>query len=142
MRASTLQKYQERRIPWLLAKAVSVFNAWIRERDREGNYFTCCSCHKRKRIKIVKGKSNFHAGHYYPAGKFSMLKFDEVNVNGECSYCNSFSGDHLIGYRETIIAKHGQKEMNRIETVAAYNKRAPKKWMRIELIDIIEKYSQ
>ena len=140
MRASTISKYQTWPLPKLKKKAIKVFNAWIRERDREGNYFTCVSCRKKKRIIKSKGTSNYHAGHYFPAPT-EALRFDEVNVNGECSHCNYYSGKHLIGYRKSIIERHGEKELERIEMVAAYGKRAPKKWMRIELIEIIQKYS-
>lgn len=141
LRASTVERYKKLSVSTLKRKAKTIFNAWIRERDREGDYFTCVSCRKKKRIIKSKGQSNFHAGHFYPAGQYESLRFDEVNVNGECSACNYYSGDHLIGYRKSIIERHGEKELERIEMLAAYSKRAPKKWMRIELIEIIQKYS-
>lgn len=140
MESKTIQKYKNKTQAQLMRKAVQVFNAYIRDRDSDGEYFTCASCRKTKRIKKGRGGSNFHAGHYYAAGQYSALRFDEVNVNGECVQCNYFFGDHLIGYRQSIIDRHGMDELQRIKNIALLNKRQPKKWHRLELIEIIEKY--
>ncbi len=143
IRANTIQKYKRRTLPWLKKKAIRVFNRWIRERDRRGNYFICGGCGKSKRIQNYdQGGSNYHAGHYYPAGKFEALRFDEVNVNGECVQCNHYSGDHLIGLGKTIVERHGKEELERIDMVSAHNKRNGHKWDRLDLIAIIEKYSK
>ena len=137
-----LQKYQARSIKWLKEKATKVFNEYIRERDREKDHFTCISSGNVIKIKVDRGSSNYHAGHYYSAGEYQMLRYDEVNVNGQSLQQNYYSGDHLIGYREGIIKKWGIDQLKRLETIAAFNKRVPKKWTKIELIEIIQKYTR
>lgn len=139
---SDMQKYKGKTLASIKAKAVEVFNRYIRERDREGDHFTCISCGNIAPIKTEKGHSNYHAGHYYPAGEYSMLKFDEQNVNGEELRCNYYRGDHLIGYRERLVKKWGLQHLARLDAIAQLNKRAPKKWSRIELIHIIKVYTE
>lgn len=137
-----LQKYKDRSMGWMKAKAVEVFHKYIRERDRQGDTFFCMGSSQWKKIKVENGHSNYHAGHFYPSGEYPMLRFDEVNVNGESLQANYFRGDHLIHYQENIIKKWGRSEFNRIQMIASYNKRAPKKWTKIELIEIIKTYTE
>ena len=56
-------------------------------------------CHKYIRLRDVGKpcvsckvpyKSDFDAGHCYPAGKYSNLKFNEYNIHGQCIQCNRF----------------------------------------------------
>lgn len=42
-----------------------------------------------------------------------MLRFDTRNLNGECSRCNRFDTDHLIGYRRNLVHKLGAKAFER-----------------------------
>lgn len=135
--AKQIQKYKTKTVPQLKARATKAFNLFIRNRDRNGNQFQCISCGKLKRIQ---GKL-YQAGHYYPAGTYEMLRYNEHNVNGECQACNYFSGDHLVGYRERLVQKIGIEAVKDLEQLAALNKRQGQyKWDRISLIDIIEKY--
>ena len=113
-------------LPRLIAKAQKVFNAWIRERDKGK---ACISCGM---AKID------HAGHYFAAGQFTALRFNETNVNGQCIQCNYFKHSNAIGYRNGLIAKYGEASVLMLESSA---KRAVKKWSRFELESIIEFYS-
>jgi hypothetical protein len=136
-----LQKYKDMPMARMKAKAVEVCHEYIRERDREGDHFTCISCGIIKLIKKGRGNSNYHAGHFMSAGEYPMLKFDEVNINGQCLQCNYFKSGKLELYTENLIKKWGRAEYDRLLMVAAYNKRAPKKWTKIELVDIIKTYT-
>ena len=131
-----IQKYQKKTLPWLMNKAGVVFRKWIRERDRDGSFFTCISCGQTK--KIVG--DNYQAGHYYSAGEYSGLKFHEWNVHGQCKACNYFKSGNLIPYRTNMIAKIGEREYGDLVYLAARYKRHGKKWTRFDLIEIIEKY--
>lgn len=143
LHSSDIQKYKHLSYQGLKNKAIKIFNAWIRERDRNGDTFQCVSCRNHKVIKsLPQGGSNYHAGHFIPAGTCEALRFDEVNVNGECLQCNYFSGDHLLGYRYTIIKKWGEEQLKRIEMIEKISKRKSKKWSRIELVEIIMRYSE
>jgi len=117
-------------IPKLTAKAQKVFNAFIRDRDSENGYFTCISCGKTLPVEKM------NAGHYVPQKNSSFLRFNEYNVNGECQYSNGFDEFHLIGYRKNLINKIGQEMVEWLEE----NQKTIKKWSRLELNDIIEKY--
>lgn len=118
-------------IPKLTAKAQKVFNAYIRKRDSEDGYFTCISCGQTKTTDLMD------AGHYVPVKGSSALRFDEYNVHGECKSCNGFDQFHLIGYRRNLIDKVGERKVMELEM----QHRLIKKWTRIELNEIIERYS-
>lgn len=142
LHAKELEKYKDRSMKWMKEKAKQKCHEYVRERDRQGDVFFDMGSSKWVKIKKEKGHSNYHAGHYYPAGEYPMLKYDEVNVNGESLRSNYFSGDHLIHYRDNLIKKWGRAEFNRLQMVASFNKRVPKKWTKIELAEIIKYYTK
>lgn len=112
-------------LPKLLAKAQKVFNAYIRERDKE---FGCISCNGEVQ----------QAGHYFSQGKHSALRYDELNVNGQCVRCNMYLSGNLIQYRYGLVQKYGEDKVMELEQVGIFNK--SKKWSRAELEEIINKY--
>lgn len=111
-------------LPKLQKKAQDVFNAWIRNRDKN---LGCISC----------GAEIYHAGHYFNAGHFSSLRFNEVNVNGQCLRCNNFLHGNLIRYRQGLISKYGESEVLLLESASRHS---VKKWSRFELDFIIQNY--
>jgi len=113
-------------LPKLLAKAQTVFNKWIRERD---DSLGCISC----------SSPVEHAGHYYSAGHYSALRFFEYNVNGQCLRCNNFLHGNLINYRKGLVKRYGEGTVIVLETQADLRKST--KWSRTELELIIEKYA-
>ena len=50
--------------------------------------------------------------------------------------CNRFKADHMIGYRENLIAKIGQQRFNKLAWKAAQTK----KWTDFELIELTKYY--
>lgn len=110
-------------IPALSKKAQTVFNAWIRLRDADKG---CISC----------GGSVDHAGHYLSAGHYGHLRFNEMNVNGQCLRCNNFLHGNLINYRQGLVKKYGEQKVLLLEAV----KNGSHKWSRTELLSIINKY--
>ncbi len=110
------------------------FSKFIRERDSENGFFKCISCGE------TKSTDQLQAGHYYPAGKFKSIKFDEFNVNGECVHDNYYSGDHLIKYKENLIKKIGINNFDLLQVKADYSKRHPFKQDKFLLIDLITRY--
>ncbi len=113
-------------LPKLLKKAQEVFNAWIRERDRDAG---CISC----------GGRVDHAGHYFAQGSHSALRFDERNVNGQCVGCNTYKHGNLIYYRHGLVAKIGEAAVEELEKEAI--SKPVKKWSREELEWIIINFS-
>lgn len=112
-------------LPKLLEKAQRVFNAHVRERDKE---FGCISC----------GAEVEQAGHYHSQGHHSALRYDPINTNGQCRRCNMFLSGNLIKYRQGLVRKYGEQIVLELEEKANTNR--IKKWSREELEEIINQY--
>jgi len=112
----------------LRARAGRVFRKWIRKRD-EGK--PCISC---------PSYNVSDAGHYYSAGHYPALEFDEDNVHSQCRHCNSFLSGNLIEYRKGLLERIGGDRVELLDTKAGYYKRNGYKHDRTNLIQIIEKY--
>lgn len=125
MTSEIIQKYSKYTTADLKKRAITKFNAYIRKRD-EGKM--CISCGKHP-IQ--------HAGHFYSAGKFNVLRFNEDNVHGQCIQCNYYLHGNLINYRENLIRKIGIHKFNHLEELS---KQRTSKDDRLTLIHIIEKY--
>ena len=139
MEAETIKKYKDRTHPWLMRQAQVYTNKLVRLRDSypqhadyKERYFNCVACGKTKTTKQMQ------AGHFYSAGEYNVLRFNLFNVNGECVYCNYYSGDHLVKYQDNLIAKIGQKEFDKLKLLAGQSKRELHKYDRFTLIGIIE----
>lgn len=109
----------------LLSRAQDAFNKFIRERDKDKG---CISC----------GGQVQQAGHYYAAGHYTALRFNEVNTNGQCIRCNCFLGSNAINYRKGLIQRYGEQIVKELENSADLRK--VKKWSKFELEYIIKYY--
>ena len=115
----------------LVKKLDKVFSRYIRLRDAFPNgTFRCISCGK------IKPFDQSDCGHYHSRRHMST-RFDEENCNSECRFCNRFSADHLIGYRENLIRKIGTQRFQMLEVKAHQTK----KWSCFELEQLIKYYS-
>lgn len=74
-----------------------IFNAYIRERDKNQ---PCISCGK-------PNGGNEQAGHYRSVGSCPELRFEENNVFGQCIRCNMYEHGNLIEYRKGLIERVG-----------------------------------
>lgn len=106
-------------------KAQATFNKFIRERDCDKG---CISC----------GAAITEAGHYFSAGHYTSLRFNEVNTNGQCVRCNRYLSGNLIAYRQGLIQRYGKEKVLLLENSAGLRK--VKKWSRLELEIIILEY--
>jgi len=114
----------------LLVKAETVFNRWIRKRDKHtDNTFKCISCGFWRSVK------DMDAGHFFPK-TYSATRFHEDNVHGECVQCNRLDPDHLLGYAVNLRAKIGTERFEQLNIL----RKANHKWDRSALLEIIEKY--
>ncbi len=109
-----------------IKKAQISFNAWIRERDAG---LPCISC------GTPDGKGKRNAGHYRPAGLHTALRFDPLNVHGQCERCNTSLSGNLIEYRKGLVVKIGADAVEKLET--NYEK---KRWTIEELKNICQQY--
>ncbi len=139
MEAKVIKRYDDKSHPWLMKKAQEKTNLCVRLRDsfpQHADYrerrFTCIAC------GVIKRTKSMQAGHFYEAGKYSVLRFHLFNVNGECIYCNYYSGDHLVKYQDNLIERIGQDEFDKLKFLAAQSKGKLHKYDRFTLIGIIE----
>lgn len=112
----------------LKRKAIQVFNAYIRARDKDK---PCVSC------GCTVKESMAHASHFKPANTYSYLRFDEANVHKSCLRCNVFLSGNLDAYRIRIVDRIGQDELDRLDLP---NK--PKSYTIKEYAEIIKTYKQ
>lgn len=131
MQAKDLNRYKTKTVPQLIKLATKHFNKFIRNRDSKDGYFTCISCGYSKRTELM------HAGHYLSAGNNSAVRFDERNVHGQCSQCNTHLHGNLLEYRKGLIQKIGLEQVEALEMKA---KMRFWKWDRFGLMDIILTY--
>lgn len=85
--------------------AVLWFNRFIRLRDQD---LPCISC------GTTKPDIQYHAGHFKTT-HVTSLRFDEQNVNKQCSRCNNYLSGNLAEYRKGLVAKYGQEVLDRLE---------------------------
>jgi len=108
-----------------IAKTQKVFNQFIRMRDQEQ---PCIACGK---FKIE------HASHFYSAGKYTALRFNEDNVHGSCLQCNYFKHGNLIPYRINLEHRIGKERLDLLDGLAS---RLVHKWSILELQTIENEY--
>ena len=106
-------------------EAQTSFNAFIRLRDYLD---TCISCNQHR--------PNVHAGHYVSVGASSYLRYNVLNVNKQCKYCNVDLRGNIINYRKGLIAKIGIAEVDLLENAPRL-----KKWSVDELKEIKKTYA-
>ena len=111
----------------------TVFQFWVRLRDSmPGGYCRCISCGK------IKPFDHIQAGHYMSRRHMST-RWNPLNCNGECDYCNGRDGDHLIGYRRNLVMKIGEAKTEWLE---AESRRTAKKLSDFDIKVMIKDYSQ
>ena len=111
--------------------AQQVFNKYIRERDKG---MSCISCGN----EPMK-EGNIDAGHLWSAGGHSNIRFNEYNVNAQCSRpCNKDKSGDINNYRIQFVKRYSQEILDQLDSEA----HVVKKWTIEELVDIIAIYKQ
>lgn len=107
-----------------------VFSKYIRLRDAmPSGLFRCISCGQ------IKPISQADCGHFHSRVHMNT-RFDEDNCHAECRACNRFSADHIIGYRENLIKKIGERRFTLLEFKAHQSKQ----WAHFEIEQLIKYY--
>lgn len=114
------QEKERKGLPALLKNTVNAVHNYIKERDK---YKPCISCG-------TPWNSNFHAGHYYKAELYSSLKFDFLNINGQCVQCNIREEGNLNGYTLNLSDRIGFDNFNLLNAMAREDKYIITKWDR------------
>ena len=136
MEAKLILKYKNKTISQLLKLATKHFNAFIRNRDRQGDYFYCPTCKKTKRIEGTM----YQACHLFPAGHYPWIRFNEDNLFGGCLSCNYFKHGAGHEYADWVRNKIGEQRYLKLKRLNDYHKQHGFKWDRFALIEIITKY--
>lgn len=134
MKANTINKYKDKSTKKLRDRAVYYFNKFIRERDSTDGFGVCISSGQFLKVP----SNNAQAGHYYSAGKYPQIRFNEDNVHLQGKSDNYFNGGNLLEYRKNLINKIGLERVEKLDLLAS-NKN-PYRLDRFFLISIIEKY--
>ena len=139
MNAKTLQKYRNKTKTQLKNRAKHYFHKYIRLRDTDDfGYGTCISSGRMLRY----GTESAQAGHFYSAGHYPALEFDEDNVHLQSKADNYFKSGNLIEYRKVLSAKIGEERLKRLDLKAEQNKHKAFRVTREYYIDLIETYKK
>lgn len=85
--------------------AQTACNSFIRLRDSK---LPCVSCGR-----FHEGQ--YHAGHYMPTSTRPSLRFNELNINKQCSSCNNHKHGNLVLYRIELIKRIGLDKVEWLE---------------------------
>ncbi|MFP7656097.1 recombination protein NinG [Chryseobacterium proteolyticum] len=100
-----------------------VVNEFIRLRDKGK---PCISC----------GSVNYtmSAGHYFPAGSYGNVRFDEDNIHGQCWFnCNSSKHGNLAEYTLRLPERIGKERFEQLQV------RAKQTTLKLSIPEIKEK---
>jgi len=86
-------------------RAVTAFNKFIRERDKD---LPCISCGRYH-------TGQYHAGHFMSRGARPELQFHPSNNNKQCAPCNTHLSGNISLYRPALILKVGLKMVEYLE---------------------------
>ena len=120
-KTKTLSQYE--------SEAKKSFQHWIRLRDKD---LPCISCNQHN-------TKDWSGGHYFPAGIYSGMIFNEKNCHKQCnSHCNMFLSGNLLEYRKGLIKRYGEDYVNNLESLS--DSKRVYKYTKQELIAIKLKY--
>lgn len=107
----------------------TIFNKFIRLRDA---HLPCISC----QIRRVQ-----EAGHYWPTSVCPQpsMRFNEENVNGQCTTCNGFQEGNRQGYMIGLVKKYGDGILDRLDIQKKIKCDA---WQVFEYRVMISRYQQ
>ena len=120
------------RSQWM-KEAQIAFNAFIRDRDKNG---FCITCGKLLESEATSGGS-FDCGHYRSVGSSPNHRFNEDNAHGQCKQCNRWGSGRAVDYRIALIKKIGQARVELLES-----DQTVKKWTIDDLKSIKATYVQ
>jgi hypothetical protein len=92
-----------------------VFNAYVRERDRDQ---PCICCGRDKTAASGLYSHGWDCGHYRSTGSAPHLRFHEDNAHRQLVYCNRDRSGNAVEYRAGLIARIG---LARVEALEADN---------------------
>ena len=120
------EKKDKNKLSTYLENTKTIVHKYIRLRDKGK---PCISCG-------TPYKSDFDAGHFYSAGKFTALKFDLDNIHGQCIQCNRYKEGNELMYSLSLPKRIGIQSYQKLVKRAEMSIKTIKKWGRLELTKI------
>lgn len=109
-----------------------VFSEFIRLRDAGSNGFIRCFCCG----KMLHWKKSENM-HFIPRQHMS-LRFNEINCNAGCTYCNHFMNGNIEAYTLNLQKVHGNDILERLMLI----KNTPSKMGDFEANVLIDHYKK
>lgn len=138
MNSEKIKKYINKSLPALHKLAKKYFNLYIRLRDVDDNGIGYCIATGQL---LRFGSEQCQAGHYFAAGKYKSLEFNEDNVHLQSKQDNYFGHD-FAAYAANLVRKIGQERFDKLNFLADYEKQHGYKQDKFTLIDVIETYKE
>ena len=107
----------------LIKGVVKVCHEYIRLRDK---FKPCISCG-------TSWNSDFQAGHFKKAEKFTTIKLHEHNINGQCTQCNIRKDGNESEYSVRLPDRIGLDNYNELVRLADLDHSVDFHWCREEL---------
>lgn len=57
-----------------------------------------------------------NAGHFKSRGANSALRYDLLNLHGQCTYCNLYNSGAIEGYRQGLLERYGSAILDYLDT--------------------------
>lgn len=57
-----------------------------------------------------------NAGHFKSRGANSGLRYDLLNIHGQCTYCNLYNSGAVEGYRQGLLERYGSEILDYLDT--------------------------
>lgn len=100
------RKVDVKPLSYWMNRAQAAVNKYVRVRDRD---LPCISCGRYH-------QGQYHAGHYRSVAACSSRRFYTLNINKQCSVCNTHLSSNAIQYRHALIEKYGAEIVESIES--------------------------
>lgn len=99
-----------------IKEAQTAVNKYVRLRDSNSS---CISCGNTKAHKVGLTGHRYDAGHYRSRGAASHLRFNLLNIQKQCVFCNRNLSGNVVEYRKGLVKKIG---LSRVELLEHDNK--------------------
>lgn len=129
---ATKERKQGSKLANLKIAVRKVCHDYIKLRDKGK---PCVSCQ-------APWKPDFQAGHWKKAELYSLLKYDERNIHGQCPRCNLFLDGNTQKYADNIANRIGDKGKEEVNQLAQKEKQTNFKWDMLELNKIRDYYKE
>lgn len=113
--AKTKKEFKENDVEVWKKLCQTICHKYIRLRDWDKG---CISCGKPAKEK------NFDAGHMWSSGGHSNVRYNEHNINGQCSRpCNKDLAGDINNYRLNFVKRYSQEILDNLDSISKAERR-------------------